>query len=147
MNIKIDPETMAQITQEIEDEANKGLIERAIESAETIRKNLVSIKGEEYANLVEIGVLVHKRTQLMALVTSIASDADENFTERHRKTLCGIDATMSAHVLTLAAKNLSANADSDYAHELTGWIDRIIKAEEDGIDSIADQLFGDKDGN
>ena len=141
MNIKLNPELEAQLAAEQAAEATKSIVDKVTESANTIRENLVAVKGEDYARLIEIGVLVHKRSQLMSAVLAFAADAGAPKTVR--KVIASLDASLSAHVLQHAAIIMNKEADEAYAKEMTEWIDRIADAEQAGVESVKDELFGD----
>lgn len=147
MNFNVTPEMLAQIEADLkkESEQDKGLIESALESATTIRENLIAIKGEEYARLVEIGVLTHKRIKLCSFLISILEEAVEDFGPVQRMAFATIDTTMSARIINHACKLIAPDADAKYAAELTSWIDRIVDAETDGIAGIEEKLFGKED--
>ena len=149
MNIPTNPELQAEIDAalkaERESESEKSVIDQVVEGANTIRENLKAVKGEQYARLVEIGVLVHKRSQLTAAIVEFARDAGAP--NSVIKMIGHADATLGAHTLNHAAIMLNAKADAEYAKELTDWIDRITDAEQAGIESVREQLFGDDDEN
>lgn len=145
MNMNIDAATIAQLQEEINAESNKGLLDKISESADTIRENLKSIKGEDYARLVEVGVLIHKRVKLTKFLLDILSEEVEDFGDEHARIFSHIDASMSAHILNHACKIMKEDADAEYAAELTSWIDRIIDAEQDGIDMFAKDLMRKED--
>ena len=69
MNIKLDTETLAKLKAEI-DEAQakeKDPVAMAYESADNIRRSLVAVRGEDYADVVEIGVIVSKMMKLFKI--------------------------------------------------------------------------------
>ena len=145
MNIPTNPELQAEIDAtlkaEQESESEKSVIDKVVEGANEIRENLKAVKGEQYARLVEIGVLVHKRSQLTAALAQFARDAGAPAPVIMM--IGHADASLGAATLNHAALMLNIKADAGYAKELTEWIDRITDAEQAGIESVKDQLFGD----
>jgi len=149
MNLHISPEDMAKIQEHLKEEMSckpANPIAKALESADAIRENLVAVKGEKYALLVEIGVLIHKRTKLMAFVTSVMSDVIEEFGDEQRMAIGQVDASLSAKTLNYAAIIYGGeDFKAADAQELTGWIDKIIDAEDSGVSGLANELFGKED--
>lgn len=139
------PWLQSQLEQEIKTEQTKGVIEQAIESAEAIRENLLAVKGEKFAKVVEISVMVQKRTKLGAVLLTFVENASENFNPLHRHLISHADASLGAHIMATAC-DLAGFIGSDFdAQEMMEWSDRILKAEADGIHSMEKQLFGKED--
>lgn len=146
----IKPEDLAKIQADLKAEAQaapNNPIEQALESADAIRDSLLAVKGEKYARLVEIGVLIHKQNKLMAFVTDVLSEAFEDFSDDQRNAMAHISASLGAKTLSHASLICHDNKDlsKEQAKELTEWMDRIVDAEEQGVNSIASQLFGKED--
>jgi len=144
MNMHINPEAVAAIQAEMEADQHKGTIEKAIEDADAIRENLVAVKGEDFARLVEIGVLVHKHTKLVAFLADIVSSVVEDFGREQRTALGHVAASIGAKMLSHASLIYSKDdLNREQAEELTNWIDKIVDAEHRGVEKFASELFGE----
>lgn len=104
-------------------------IERAFESANTIRDNLISIKGEDYARLVDMCVLVTKQTKLVAFLSAAAFEENEAV----MKHIGGLNAAMGGRMISHAAHIYNKEFGEADAEELTTWADLITKAEDLGV--------------
>jgi len=149
MNLKLDAEMMAKIKAQLEKEqaeAPTDEIDKALEGAHDIRKNLIAVKGEEFARLAEIGVLIHKQMALNAFLLNGMMDAIEGFEEEHRRMIGDIQATMFARILNHACHIYTKDPDTEFAESLTPWIDRITDAEQNGVKGLAEKFMkGDEE--
>jgi len=135
-------EDLAKLTDKISAEDRpSNPVERALESADAIRENLHKIKGEKYARLVEMCVLVTKQTKLNALLSSIAFDDNELL----MKHIGGINALLMSKMISHASQIYDGKFDQEDADELTKWADRITKAEEKGIEQELGHLIKGED--
>ena len=145
MNMTPDPETLAKIKAQLEQENNerpRDPISKAFESAEDIRKNLVAIKGEKYAAMVEIGALVFKMSGLLNFVSNVALNSVEGYDETVHGQIGRIYAGMGAQMLGNAGVICFDDADKLDAAELTRWVDSIIAAEKTAEPIINKLIFG-----
>lgn len=123
------------------EETPSNPIERAFESANTIRDNLISIKGEGYARLVDMCVLVTKQTKLVALLSSAAFDDNETI----MKHIGGINAAIGGRMISHAAHIFNKDFGEKDAEELTTWADLITKAEDLGVKQELNELIKGED--
>ena len=143
MNIEINPETLAQINEQLAAEQrtkSKNPIEKALESAEDIRANIKAVKGEAYLNAVNFGVNVHKIVSLNASVCSMLTDAEED--AKVPVMIIGrVFSHMMAGMLNDYCDALQLNDRSkQFAEELTEWVDRVREAEEAGVKGLVNEL-------
>jgi len=142
MNIKLDTETLAKLKAEI-DEAQakeKDPVAMAYESADNIRRSLVAVRGEDYADVVEIGVIVSKMMKLFKILADQAFKHMEN-PENTDLMLREIVSTMCAEILGRSSSLIQKEMTDAQAAEITDWIDRIIKAEDSVMDAIEQTLL------
>ena len=142
MNIKLDTETLAKLKAEI-DEAQakeKDPVAMAYESADNIRRSLVAVRGEDYADVVEIGVIVSKMMKLFKILADQAFKHMEN-PENTDLMLREIVSTMCAEILGRSSSLIQKEMTDAQAAEITDWIDRIIKAEDSFMDAIEQTLL------
>jgi hypothetical protein len=133
---------LAKLTDKIAaEDQHRHPVERALESANTIRENLTKIKGENYARLVEMCVLVTKQTKLNAMLSSIAFDDNEHL----MKHIGGINALLMSKMISHAANIMDPKFSEKEADELTEWADRITKAEQQGIEQELGHLIKGED--
>lgn len=145
MNMTPDAETLAKIRAQLEQESSdapQDPISKALEGADDIRKNLVAIKGEKYAALVEVGVLVFKMSGLLNFLSNLVLNSVEGYDEGHHTQIGRIHATMGAQMLSSAAVICFDDPSKMDAEELTHWIDRIIAAEKAAEPIITKLIFG-----
>lgn len=143
MNIEINPETLAQINEQLAAEAEskpENPIEKAFESAEDIRANIKAVKGEAYLNAVNFGVNVHKMVSINASVCSMLVDAEAD--AKVPVMIIGrVFSKMMAGQLNDYCDALGINDKSkEFAEELTGWIDRVCEAESAGVQGLINKL-------
>lgn len=147
MNMHIDPDTFAKIQAQLEQErgnAPTNKIDQAFESAGDIRSSLVSVKGERYARLVEIGVTIHKQMSIAAFTCKALADSGEMDSAATQQIL-DIAAKMYAQMLNHACVLYKEDHNMEFAHELTGWVDRVLNAEEVAAKTITKELFKGED--
>jgi hypothetical protein len=141
MNIR--PEDLLRIKKDLEQETEPdNPIDQAMESAELIRENIASIKGEQYLRLIEIGVLVQKTIELNAVLAHTAFD-DESL----QLTMIGkIGATLGGKIVSHASMlYMGQEMSADEAKEMISWVERIANAEKAGIEQLVGGLQADQE--
>ena len=139
MNLNLDPKVAEEIKAQLAAEASgsdDNPLAKAMESAHIIRENLIAIKGESFARLVEIGVLVHKQMALNAFITQSLVEADVGFSKDVRKAILDIQSTIFAHMMNHACHLQSDDPDASTAESITEWVDRIKEAEDSGVSML-----------
>ena len=145
MNMTPDAETLAKIRAQLEQENSekpRDPISKALEGADDIRKNLVAIKGEKYAALVDVGVLVFKMSGLLNFLSNMVLNHVDGYDENHHTQIGRIHATMGAQMMSSASVICFDDPGKLNAEELTHWIDRIIEAEKAAEPIITKLIFG-----
>lgn len=134
MNIRA--EDMQRIQEQLASETGpQDPMERAMDSAEIIRQNIASIKGDRYLGLVEAAVLIHKQTKLMAFI------AHHFMSEDQVEAIGRIHSQINARIIDTTAHIYDEDFSASDAKELLSWVDRISNAEDAGIKSEIDNLM------
>ena len=100
----------------------------------------MAVRGEDYADVVEIGVIVSKMMKLFKILADQAFKHMEN-PENTDLMLREIVSTMCAEVLGRSSSLIQKEMTDAQAAEITDWIDRIIKAEDSVMDAIEQTLL------
>lgn len=129
-------EDMDRIKEQLANETGpQDPMERAMESAEIIRQNIASIKGDRYLGLVEAAVLIHKQTKLMAFI------AHQFISEDQLEAIGHIHSQINARIIDITVHIYDEDFSPSDAKELMIWVDRISNAEDAGIRSEIDNLI------
>lgn len=117
-------------------------IEQAFESAFEIMDSLRATRGENFANVVEGGIIIRKQTELFALLLSVIEDA-ELVPDAALKMLKHISTEMSARTLSKLAKVsgvVEEGKGSESAEDIMTWVERVIQAEQSGAHTLMETL-------
>lgn len=119
----------------------KDPIEKALESAHEIMDSLRGTKGEGYARLVEMGMLVRKNQDLLHAMIG-AGIAGGELPEHAGELVAKISAHMNAKMLSLASHIADPEGarTKEHGKELMDWVDKMIAAEGKAVTSLIGDL-------
>jgi len=137
--MNISPEQLTQIKKQLAKESEPdNPLDRALESAEIIRSNIKAIKGERYLRLVEIGVLIHKATEVNATLAHAAFEDNED----QIRIIGTISSSVLSQVINHCCRLFNEEFETKEAVELLEWVDRVFNAEKAGIEKEFSHLTG-----
>lgn len=140
MNIKIEDLVSAEAKSSLSKEIPRERMsagEKLFDDVESIFQNIAAIEGEKFCEMVRIGMLIHKNTQLITILSrGLEGEGPKQQVQR-------ISALLGAQIMTHALKIGFSDPSIDFAKKVTYWTDKIMEAEAKAIESIGDELFGD----
>lgn len=127
--------------EQTEEKRKKNPIEEALQGAVEIMDMLRATKGEKYAMLVELGMLVRKNQDLLHAMVGAAIAGGE-VPEPAGDIMGHINAQISAKIIGIASRMGDvARGSANEAEELMGWVDRMLVAEGKGAKGLMESIM------
>ena len=119
-------------------------IEKLMAPAFDMMKNIRSVKGESYAQLVELAMLARKSHELTSMLSHMAQDAGILPKEAADGMRSAIS-MLTAKTISIGARMTKLDTDKNGAEELMDTVERMMKAEQEGAKGMLSKLMESKD--
>lgn len=123
---------------ESKDKEPEDKAEAAFQTAYDMMQTIRSNRGEDYADAVEVTLLMRKQNDLFChILTGMV--VNEVLTERDARSLQEINSMVAAKVISKIAKRAVESTESA-AKELMGWAERLAEYEDRGANEIVSRM-------